>query len=100
MIRNSLTTLDPGIDVAPGVTVVPLFKISHHNFNTFLHHSRHCGHFNFFFLQNDLKINKRSPMFIPESRVVVCTFNKDLRACKKFRNRKKFRENLSEKYVI
>ena len=37
----SCCTLDSGIDVAPGINVAP----SHHNFNTFLHQSRHCGHF-------------------------------------------------------
>ena len=34
--------------------------------NSFLHQSRHCGHF-FFFLLFFSKINKRTPKFIPDS---------------------------------
>ena len=61
------TTLDSGMNVAPGITVDPSLI----NFNTFLHQSRHCGHFcHFYFFQNFSKINKRSPMFVPESRVL------------------------------
>jgi hypothetical protein len=43
-------TLDSGINVAPGITVAPpSSKFSHHDFNTFLHQSRHFGHFLIFF---------------------------------------------------
>ena len=35
----------------------------------FLHQTRHCGHFSFFSFIFFSKINKRTPMFIPESRV-------------------------------
>ena len=45
----------------------PPIKFQHQNFNSFLHQTRHCGRFSFFFS----KINKRTPMFIPESRVVI-----------------------------
>ena len=38
-------------------------------FRACLHQSRHCGHFLIFFLQIFSKMNKRTPTFIPESRV-------------------------------
>ena len=55
---NLSFTLDSGINEVPGITVVPpSYKFSHHDFITFLHQSRHCGHFLLFFLQNFTKIN-------------------------------------------
>ena len=41
--RSSILTLDSGIDVPPGINFIK--KFSHHNFNSFLHQSWHCGHF-------------------------------------------------------
>ena len=46
-----------GINIAP----LPLKNFSHQNSNSFLHQS-------LFFLQNFSKMNKCTPMFIPESR--------------------------------
>ena len=68
--KGRLPTLDSKINLAPGIAIAPTFsKFSHHNIITFSHQSRHCGHFLTFFLQNFSRIDKRSPMFIPESRV-------------------------------
>ena len=62
------TTLDSGINIALEITVDPSLI----NFINFLHQSRHCCHFgHFYFFQKFSKINKRSPMFILESRVLI-----------------------------
>ena len=34
-----------------------------HNFNSFLHQSRHCGHFSIFFSFNFSKIDKPTPIY-------------------------------------
>jgi hypothetical protein len=63
-----MPTLESGIDIAPGINVDPhsLLKSSHQNFNSFLHQSRHCGHFfSYFFSKN----NKRTLTFILDYRL-------------------------------
>jgi hypothetical protein len=56
-------TLDSGINVAPGITILIILILFYINLGI-------AVIFKFFFLQNVSKINKRSPMFIPESRVI------------------------------
>ena len=61
-----------GINVAPGITVAPPLKKFH--IMILVLFSINLGIaiiFQFFFLQNFSKINKRSPTFILESRVVL-----------------------------
>ena len=70
--KINFSTLDSGI------TVAPLLKNFHITILTLiLHQSRHCGH-----LKKNLQIfsktNKRTPMFIPESRVIGHYFLADV----------------------
>ena len=55
-ITDNFTTLDSGIGVTPGTNVALLLKFSHHDFNTFLHQSRHCGHFLFKLFQKLISV--------------------------------------------
>ena len=66
------STLDTGINVSPGITVAPYphIKIFTSQFWYFFTSIKALRSFYLFFLQNFSKINKRSPMFIPESRVI------------------------------
>ena len=68
--KTSLTTLDSGIDVPPGINVAPPLKNFH--IIILIHFYIKQGIvviFQFFFPNFFSKINKRTPMFIPESRV-------------------------------
>ena len=66
IFKYHLSTLESGIDVAPGINVVLPLKNFH--IRILIHFFINQGIaviFSFFFS----KINKRNPMFIPESRV-------------------------------
>ena len=68
---DSSTTLDSGIDVAPGINVAPPLKKFHTMILILFYINLGIAViFICFFLQNFSKINKRSPTFIPESRAM------------------------------
>ena len=67
--ETTLSTLDSGINVAPGITVAPPLKIFHIMILILFYINLGIAVIFFFFLQIFSKINKRSPMFILESRV-------------------------------
>ena len=64
-----LCTLDSGINVAPGITVAPPLKNFHIMILILFYINLGIAVIFDFFLSS--KINKRTPMFIPESRVAT-----------------------------
>ena len=68
----SLTTLDSGINVPPGITVAPPLKIFYITILILFYINLGIAViFNFFCPQTFSKINKRTPMFILESKVGI-----------------------------
>ena len=66
----SAYTLDSGINVAPGITVAPPLKNFHITILILFYINLGIAViFDFIFIQNFSKINKRTPKFILESRV-------------------------------
>ena len=64
-----LPTLDSGINVAPGITVAPPLRNFHIMILILLYINLGIAVIFIFFSSKFSKINKRSPMFILESRV-------------------------------
>ena len=65
------STLDSGINVAPGITVDPPLKKFHIMILVLFYINLGIAIiFDFFCLQNFSKINKRTPTFIPESTLI------------------------------
>ena len=64
ILKVVIVTLESEIGKVPGINVAPPpKKFSHQNFNSFLHQSRHWGHFSIFFQFFFSKINKPLSLF-------------------------------------
>ena len=84
--RTNLVTLDSGINIPPGITVAPPLRNFYITILILFYINLGIAViFLFFCLQKFSKINKRTPMFIPESRVGNFPFFQRFpQICKKF----------------